>query len=311
MKLTLSAFSIIVVVTLLEIFLRIFLFNGMNYEIEMMKYAKNFKKISANSKIGIEHKSNTSGELMGSSVYLDYNGFRVDKNSKFKDKNKNIIMLGDSMTFGWGANNSFSSLLDKKIENFNVFNAGIGNTNTIMQINNFFENFSDKFKYDIIVLNFFINDLENVIIKSPNLFQKYSYLYTFLNNRINTILIKFKIKKNWKNYYSDNYLNEEIKKETLLLIDKLNRYCLKNDIKFVIHNIPELRDLNNYKFYKETQIIKDFASLKNILYLDSLSELKKHDSKSLWVTVLDPHANDKAHSIIAKYLFENLENFLN
>ena len=283
----------------------------MNYEIEMMKYAKNFKKISANSKIGIEHKSNTSGELMGSSVYLDYNGFRVDKNSKFKSKNKNIIMLGDSMTFGWGANNSFSSLLDKKIENFNVFNAGIGNTNTIMQINNFFENFSDKFKYDIIVLNFFINDLENVIIKSPNLFQKYSYLYTFLNNRINTILIKFKIKKNWKNYYSDNYLNEEIKKETLLLIDKLNRYCLKNDIKFVIHNIPELRDLNNYKFYKETQIIKDFASLKDILYLDSLSELKKHDSKSLWVTVLDPHANDKAHSIIAKYLFENLENFLN
>lgn len=283
----------------------------MNYEIEMMKYAKNFKKISANSKIGIEHKSNTSGELMGSSVYLDYNGFRVDKNSKFKSKNKNIIMLGDSMTFGWGANNSFSSLLDKKIENFNVFNAGIGNTNTIMQINNFFENFSDKFKYDIIVLNFFINDLENVIIKSPNLFQKYSYLYTFLNNRINTILIKFKIKKNWRNYYSDNYLNEEIKKETLLLIDKLNRYCLKNDIKFVIHNIPELRDLNNYKFYKETQIIKDFASLKDILYLDSLSELKKHDSKSLWVTVLDPHANDKAHSIIAKYLFENLENFLN
>ena len=144
----------------------------MNYEIEMMKYAKNFKKISANSKIGIEHKVNISGKLMGSSVYLDYNGFRVDKNSKFKDKNKNIIMLGDSMTFGWGANNSFSSLLDKKIENFNVFNAGIGNTNTIMQINNFFENFSDKFKYDIIVLNFFINDLENVIIKSPNLFQK-------------------------------------------------------------------------------------------------------------------------------------------
>ena len=252
----------------------------MNYEIEMMKYAKNFKKISANSKIGIEHKSNTSGELMGSSVYLDYNGFRVDKNSKFKSKNKNIIMLGDSMTFGWGANNSFSSLLDKKIENFNVFNAGIGNTNTIMQINNFFENFSDKFKYDIIILNFFINDLENVIIKSPNLFQKYSYLYTFLNNRINTILIKFKIKKNWKNYYSDNYLNEEIKKETLLLIDKLNRYCLKNDIKFVIHNIPELRDLNNYKFYKETQIIKDFASLKDILYLDSLSELKNMIQKA-------------------------------
>ena len=283
----------------------------MNYEIEMMKYAKNFKKISVNSKIGIEHKSNISGELMGSSVYLNSNGFRVEKNLKFKDKNKNIIMLGDSMTFGWGANKTFSSLLNEKIENFNVFNAGIGNTNTIMQINNFFENFSDKYNYDIIVLNFFINDLENVIIKSPNLLQKYSYLYTFLNNKINTILIKFKIKKNWESYYSDNYLNIEIKKETLLLIDKLNKYCLKNNIKFIIHNIPELRDLNNYKFYKETKIIKDFASSKNILYLDSLNELKKHDPKSLWVTVLDPHANDKAHGIIANYLFESLENFLN
>ena len=84
-------------------------------------------------------------------------------------------MLGDSMTFGWGANSTFSSLLNKKINSYDVLNAGIGNTNTIMQINNFFNNFSDKFNYDIIILNFFINDFENVVIKNPNLLQKYSY----------------------------------------------------------------------------------------------------------------------------------------
>lgn len=284
----------------------------MNYEIEMMKYANNFKKISLNKKIGIEHKKNVSGELMGTNIYLDKNGFRVKNQfTNNNNKNKNIIMLGDSMTFGWGANETFSSLLDKKINSYNVLNAGIGNTNTIMQINNFFDNFSTKFRYDVIILNFFINDLENVIVKKPNFFQKYSYLYTFVNNKINTILIKFRLKDDWKSFYSENYLDNEIKKNTLFLINKLNNYCLNNNIKFLIHNIPELRDLNNYKFEKETKIIKDFAKSKKILYIDSFDKLKNYRSESLWVTPLDPHANDKAHNIIADNLFENLKFLFN
>jgi lysophospholipase L1-like esterase len=249
---------------------------------------------------------------MGTNVYLDKNGFRVkDRSINIKKENKKIIMLGDSMTFGWGANSTFSSLLNKKINSYDVLNAGIGNTNTIMQINNFFNNFSDKFNYDIIILNFFINDFENVVIKNPNLLQKYSYLYTFVNNKINTVLIRFKLKDDWKSFYSENYLNLEIKNETLFMINKLNDYCLNNNIKFVIHNIPELRDLNNYKFENETKIIKNLAKSKKILYIDSLDKLKNYKPENLWVTPLDPHANDKAHRIIADNLFENLKSILN
>ena len=312
MKYILSFFSLLLVIIFLEIFLRLFFHNSMNYEIEMMKYANNFKKVSLNKKIGIEHKKNVSGKLMGTNVYLDKNGFRVkDRSINIKKENKKIIMLGDSMTFGWGANSTFSSLLNKKIKSYDVLNAGIGNTNTIMQINNFFNNFSDKFNYDIIILNFFINDFENVVIKNPNLLQKYSYLYTFVNNKINTVLIRFKLKDDWKSFYSENYLNLEIKNETLFMINKLNDYCLNNNIKFVIHNIPELRDLNNYKFENETKIIKNLAKSKKILYIDSLDKLKNYKPENLWVTPLDPHANDKAHRIIADNLFENLKSILN
>ncbi len=312
MKYILSFFSLLLVIIFLEIFLRLFFHNSMNYEIEMMKYANNFKKVSLNKKIGIEHKKNVSGKLMGTNVYLDENGLRVkDKYININKENKKIIMLGDSMTFGWGANDTFSSLLNKKINSYDVLNAGIGNTNTIMQINNFFNNLSDKFNYDIIILNFFINDFENVVIKNPNLLQKYSYLYTFVNNKINTVLIKFKLKDDWKSFYSENYLNLEIKNETLFMINKLNDYCLNNNIKFVIHNIPELRDLNNYKFENETKIIKNLAKSKKILYIDSLNKLKNYKPESLWVTPLDPHANDKAHSIIADNLFENLKFLFN
>ena len=95
----------------------------MNYEIEMMKYANNFKKISLYKKFVIEHRKNVSGKLMGTNVYLDKNGFRVkDQFINNKSKNKKIIMLGDSMTFGWGANQTFSSLLDKKINSHDILN---------------------------------------------------------------------------------------------------------------------------------------------------------------------------------------------
>ena len=49
------------------------------------------------------------------------------------------MMLGDSMTFGWGAQRTFSDVLFEKTSNYNVINAGIGNTNTRMQVENFFK----------------------------------------------------------------------------------------------------------------------------------------------------------------------------
>ena len=47
----------------------------------------------------------------------------IIKNNK---NNKKIIMLGDPMTFGWGAKILFSEQLDKKISSHDVLNAGIG-----------------------------------------------------------------------------------------------------------------------------------------------------------------------------------------
>ena len=284
--------------------------DGMNYEIEMMKYANELKIISSNKKIGLEHRKNKQGIYMGTEVFLDKNGFRYNYLNKDNNKEK-ILMLGDSMTFGWGAKDTFSDLLNQKIEFHDVLNAGIGNTNTIMQINNFFKNFSEKYEYKIIILNFFINDFENVEIKKPNFLQKYSYFYTFINNKINTILIKFNFKDDWKKFYTNNYLNEKIKNETLAQINKLNNFCLEKDIKFIIHNIPELRDLNNYKFKAETVIIRNFAESKNILFLNSHNDLQKHNEESLWVTKFDPHANDKAHKIISDYLYKNIKKYLN
>ena len=299
-------FSVIISLIFLELFSRIFISDGMNYEIEMAKYANNLKIVSQNKMIGIEHRKNISVKLMGAQILLDDHGFRVDRKTKKNKNKKKILMLGDSMTFGWGAKKPFPNILNEKIENYEVLNAGIGNTNTIMQINNFFENFSSKFEYELIVLNFFINDFEDIQIIKPNPLQKYSYLYTYMNNKINTILIKFNLKNDWEKFYTENYLNENIRNNTLKEIKKLYDYCNKKNIKFMIHNIPELRDLNDYRFNNETNIIKNFAKEEKIYFINSFNSLKNYNEEDLWVTNLDPHANDYAHKIIADFLLKKI-----
>tara|TARA_A100001015_G_scaffold205846_1_gene230152 strand:- start:27 stop:746 length:720 start_codon:yes stop_codon:yes gene_type:complete len=222
---------------ILEIYSRLIIDNGMNYEFEMMKYAKYMKVISNNKKIGIEHKKNVEKELMGVQVKLDVNGFRILNNSKEKKK---ILMIGDSMTFGWGAKKPFANRLNELIDDHHVINAGIGNTNTIMQIENFFKNYKSLYKYEVIVLNFYINDFERVTIQKPHILEKHSYFYTFFFNKMTNLLIRFKLKDNWQNFYKDTFLDGSFKDETLQEIIELKKYCDNKNINFIIHNIPEL-----------------------------------------------------------------------
>ena len=215
------------------------------------------------------------------------------------------------MTFGWGAQFTFTDFLNKNLSNHYAVNAGIGNTNTIMQIENFFQNFKNLYEYDVIVLNFFINDLEQVKIQKPRFYQKYSYFFTFFSNTVNKFMIKLKVKEDWDSFYSKSFNDDKFIQLTLDRIGELNAYCKKNKIKFIIHNIPELRDLDNYKFIKETQIIENFAKINNIKFLNSHKELRNFNEEELWVTVKDPHANDLAHKIIGNFLKKELKSILN
>ena len=308
MKIFTSIFSILIGFFILEIFTRLVVDDGINYNIEMLKYGNQLKIISKNKEIGIEHKKNISAKLMGVEVFLNSDGFR--NNYTVNIKNKKILMLGDSMTFGWGAQNTFSIILENKLKDYQVLNAGIGNTNTIMQINNFFYNLKDKYNYDLIVLNFFINDFEDVKINNPNYLKKHSLLYTYFLSLIDNVLIKYKKKNDWISFYKSTFLNKEIKQESFNQILKLKAYCDKNNIKFFIHNIPELRDLKNYQFTKETEILKKFSENNGIIFYDSFDILKEFNEPDLWVTRSDSHANNLAHKIIAEGLSKFIFNIL-
>lgn len=306
MKVLTVLLSVFISFLVLELFTRFIIDDGINYEIEMMKYANKLKIISPNKKIGIEHKKNINAKLMNVNVSLNSNGFRREKELNFNSKK--ILMMGDSMTLGWGASEPFSDVIEKMLNNnYEVVNSGIGNTNTIMQINNFFENFSKLHNYELIILNFFINDFENVIIKKPNFIQRYSYSYTYISSTLNKLVTKINLKKNWKSFYKSSFENEEIKITTFNEIIKLRDYCKKNNIKFFINNIPELRNLKQYQFEEETLLIKNFSEKNNIIFYDSISVLKNFEPSKLWVSKDDPHANNLAHKILGEFLINHIK----
>ena len=301
--------SIFLVFFIIEIYVRTIVDDGSNLNLEMLKYAKSLKIISINKDIGLEHNKNVEKKLMGVQIKLNSQGFRT--NIDIDISKKTILMLGDSMTLGWGTSKTFSSNLEKKINsNFQVLNAGIGNTNTYMQINNFFENY-EKYDFDVIILNFFINDFEKVVIKEGSFIEKNIYSYTYLKTKINKILINFSLIDNWKNFYRKTFEDKEFVNKSLNQIKRLNDYCNKKNIMFVINNIPELRDLKNYKFLKETKIIRNFSDQNDIMFIDSFDILKNHQEETLMVSKEDAHSNDKAHLLIAEFLKNKLFSKLN
>lgn len=90
-------------------------------------------------------------------------------------------------------------------------------------------------------------------------------------------------------------------------LSKLNDYSVRNNVKFIVHFLPELRGLQDYQFTDEVNILKDFLNTNKIRYIDGLKFFKDQNEEDLWVSRLDPHANENAHKIIGEYLFKYLK----
>ena len=301
--------SLILIISILEIPVRIITSNGLNLDIEMLKYAKSFKVISENKDVGLEHRANIKKKLMNVDIVLNSQGFR--NSIDIDHSKKKILMLGDSITLGWGAQNTFSYNLEKLLNNnIQVLNAGIGNTNTYMQIHNFFQNYS-KYDYDMIVLNFFVNDFEKIKIKKSNFFIENFYSISYFKGKVLKILIKYSLVDNYENFYLKTFQDEEFIEKSLNLIKKLNEYCKKEKIIFIINYMPELRNMKNYKFNKQIEIMENFSKQNGIKFINGLDILQNYEDNTLWVTKEDSHYNDKAHLLISKFLKRKLAFELN
>ena len=298
---------------IIEIFSRLILDNGMHYHLEMWKYAVSLKQISENPKLGHVHLPNKKATLMGVDVEINQFGLRggsIDLDSK----ELKIIMLGDSITFGWGV--SYDETVSSRLEyalasnlekGVKVVNAGVGNYNTAMQVE-WLERVGLDMKPDIIILNFFINDAE----LTPK-YDKISFSDQFFYSKViflaglDTAKRYLHSSQNWREYYSSLYSPDslewsEFQKSFFRLVD----ICVKNRLPLIVVDYPELRQLRPYPFKNISEKIKNLSIKNNIPYISLLPILVNENPKDLWVTEPDPHPKGYANELMAEFLFKKL-----
>jgi lysophospholipase L1-like esterase len=315
----LLAFCVLLTAAFTEVAVRLVADDGMQFDLEMWKYARDVKVVASDPLLGHEHGPNRKAQLMGVSVETNSKGQR-DREIPYERTPgvMRIAMVGDSLTEGWGV--PFESTFSKRIERLyeaegrkaEVVNLGVGNWNTVQEVEHFLTK-GHQYKPDIVVLNYFVNDAELTpkpeARKEPSWLLRHCYSCIFVKGRLDTVLRQLTTRQDWAEYYLGLYDGGKSKGwlDAKAAIKRLADYCKANNIKLLIAHLPELHDVQNYRFGTVTELVRQSANENGAAFVDLLPHMQFHASEDLWVTPPDPHPNAFANELIAAGLFAALQ----
>ena len=290
--------------------------DGLQFDLEMWRYAREIKRPSANPAIGHEHTPGARAHLMGVDVAISAQGLRDRDYPPAPPAGRTrILMLGDSLTFGWGVPGdlTYSKIVERMLRtaghDVEVINTGVGNYNTEMQVAYFLER-GAKLQPHTVVLNYFINDAEPTPSYGEKSFlAEHSRAYVYFASRFDAVLRQVGIgeRTDWKTYYAALYEGPEGIGRVAAAVERLAAYCRENGIKLMLANYPELRNPADYPFPQVDALVERIAKDNRIAYLPMLPAVRHLPAESLWVTRPDPHPSVAAHEAFAKALFRALE----
>jgi len=284
-----------------------------NYDIEMWKYAKQLKQKDFNSKINHTHIKNKSLILQDVEIKINNHGHRdiyLD-NDILKKYEKSFLILGSSITLGWGVSNenTFSNILNNisksNDQNWLFVNGGIGNYNTERYVNNYFNNWKQLDFTDIIV-HFFVNDTELIMPNKTNIFTRHTHLGVVTWKLFNSYKASFKkdnITEYYKKKYNDDYLGFQVAKAELT---NLKKYCDLKKINCTVVLMPDIHQLKPYNLSFINRKVSTLTKELNMSYFDLLPALQDIEENTLWNKYQDPHPNSYGHKIIAEEIYTYL-----
>lgn len=299
----------------LELFVRLAYSDGGNFDIEMWRYAKDLKRVSQLPGVGHEHRPNTAGVFMGVPVAINSAGLRDREYPQAKRPGvARILMLGDSVTFGWGVpdEGTTSRALERRLNppggpaRFEVINTGVGNTNTAMQAA-YFMHRGVHFQPDVVVLNYFINDAEETPTKQDNWLTGWSYAAVFVAGRLDILERTYLGKADWREYYRGLYRPDATgwRRAERRFAD-LAAFCRERGIRLLVVNYPELHELADYPFPEVTARVAALAEREKLAFLDLLPSIGREVPTGLWVTPTDSHPNARAAELFSAAIADKL-----
>jgi lysophospholipase L1-like esterase len=308
--------SLVITAVGLELLTRFIADDGMQFDLEMWKYAREVKQLAADPLIGHEHAPNRQARLMGVDFRSNSQGLRDREFSFDRVPGKlRIVMLGDSLTVGWGV--PFEQTFPKRIEQMyaeagidaEVINLGVGNYNTMQEVQAFLVK-GYRYQPDVVVLNYFVNDAEPIVpVSAPSALMRGCYACVFVAGRGDALMRRFFGRQDWTQYYLSLYGDGTASGwlDAKAAIGRLAEFCKASGIKLMIASLPELHDVANYRFGRVTDLVRKSADENGAAFVDVLPALAEQPSAKLWVTPPDPHPNAYANALIAKALFEALQ----
>jgi lysophospholipase L1-like esterase len=264
-----------------------------------------------------------NSEFQGKSYKIDYRD-RTWADADVQGKKK-IMIIGDSFVAGHGVCNAkdrFSDILQSKLgDGYAVFNLGVNGWGTPEET---FYPLLYPYKPDIIVLSYFVNDINNAIkivrgndaIPNPppapdwlaNTPLKDSYLVDFVYWQI-VYKRQFaeSLGKIWQVHldaYSDPKVWAEHEKEIMQVID----WSKKINAPLVVITWPMLDNMN----LSATQIQKvdDLLKANNIPFVSASDLFRNDPPESIVVNNIDSHPNENAHKQMAEALYTALQPYL-
>lgn len=298
----------------LEGLTRLVLDDGMLYELEMWKYAREVKTRDPRPDLGHRHRPQAEAQLMGVDVRTNAQGLRgpaIDENAA--PGVARIAFVGDSTTFGWGvaeketfAHEVIDALVKagRKVDGFNL---GVGNYNTLQELT-LFRDVGAKLKPDIVVLSYFINDAEPIPqYTDTGWLSEHSAAWVVAGYRTDSLFRQFGEAPDWKRYYRDLY---EPKAAGWLQTQKaLTDFATTTrglGAELVVFHIPELREFKPYPFADITAKVQAAVEKSGVPFFDLLPTVENLDPASLWVTVPDPHPNGRAMAAFAQAMVSRI-----
>lgn len=306
-----------------EVAVRVISRQKLIYNIEMVKYATDLKMRDPKGEVSHVHRPSSSAHLMGVDVSLNSLGDRGPELPATRDSSKKrVLVMGSSITMGWGVpfESTFTSTTERLLNtrkpfgpatSFELVNAGIGNYNTIFQ-HALFERQFPVVKPDLVVVHYFISDVQPRGKGRDSFILRNSFLAAFLFDRYSQVKLRFNHEyKDLFTFYNDLYADsssawKQTQKEILQMRDE----SLKGGAQFVVMVVPDIHDLSPGTPYKALyQKIADTFTANGIATVSAFEPMQQafgSDVTKLWIQADDPHPNARGHAVMANVMYDYL-----
>lgn len=257
--------------------------------------------------------------VYNSSFYRDRE-FKIEK----REGELRIAVVGDSLTFGAGVkntNNRFSDLLEKKLKesgkDASVYNFGVSGIDTAGEID-IYKNKVRIFNPDIVILQYYLNDIQTDNSEAAKIFQENSkrsrfitslsdnsYLFDFLYWRLNSKYAKTfgQLNNSYLSQYSDEKKFEDHKK----LLGEMLSLVNEDKKKVVVIIFPLLNAVGeNYPAVSVHTKLGEYFRSENTEVIDLLQDVSGIKSRELVASRFDAHPNEMVHNLAAEKLYDSV-----